>query len=574
MVVLVLAYYGYKSANNNSQETRYVLASVQKGTLISSVSGTGQVSVSEQLDIKSKGSGDVLYVASAKQGQFVRAGTLLVQLDATDAQKAVRNAEINLENTQIALSKLQINQNSNMPKIQDSITSAQNSLKQNYQSGFAEVVNDFLDLPTIIDEIRGIIFDTTVAGGGQSNSGAYQNLMDSYNLPSLIVELNQATIDYNSAHDKYTANLADYQNIIGYSDPDKVIALVNETLNTSEAMARAIKDEQNALGSVVSSLKQYQSGRLIPAAITQYQSDISTYTGKLNSHISSLNNISNSITSAQQTLAADQRNLTDTQQSDPLDLANQQNSLKQSQAALADAKQALTYDYITALFDGILANIAVNKNISVSTGTVVATLITSQQIAQTSLNEVDIAKINIGDKVTLSFDAISGLTITGKVIEIDTIGTVSQGVVNYNVKIGFDTQDTRIKPGMSVSANIITDVKADVLTIPNSAVKTVGGVSYVQIVNSSNILPTTAGTANAGVLLSAPTSQQMVVVGSSNDTNSEITNGLNEGDTIVVRTIAASTTTNQTTQTRSLLPTTGSGARAGGGGFGGGARGN
>ena len=98
-------------------------------------------------------------------------------------------------------------------------------------------------------------------------------------------------------------------------------------------------------------------------------------------------------------------------------------------------------------------------------------LITKQKIAEISLNEVDAAKVKVGQKVTLTFDAIDGLSITGEVSEIDALGTVSQGVVTYGVKIAFDTQDERVKSGMSVSAAIITDVKQNVLLVPNAAVK-------------------------------------------------------------------------------------------------------
>ena len=70
------------------------------------------------------------------------------------------------------------------------------------------------------------------------------------------------------------------------------------------------------------------------------------------------------------------------------------------------------------------------------------------------MNEVDAAKISVGNKTTLTFDATEDLTLTGKVAQIDTIGTVEQGVVSYKVKIAFDTQDERIKPGMTANASI------------------------------------------------------------------------------------------------------------------------
>ena len=106
LVIVFGGYFGYKSFTKNGQQTRYVLASIEKGTLIVSVSGSGQVSASNQVDIKPKVSGEIVYL-NAKAGQEVKAGTLLAQLDTTDAQKAVRDAETALQREQLSLGKLQ-----------------------------------------------------------------------------------------------------------------------------------------------------------------------------------------------------------------------------------------------------------------------------------------------------------------------------------------------------------------------------------------------------------------------------------------------------------------------------------
>ena len=179
---------------------------------------------------------------------------------------------------------------------------------------------------------------------------------------------------------------------------------------------------------------------------------------------------------------------------------------------------------------------------SVGSGTSVATFITKQKIAEISLNEVDVAKIKIGDKTTLTFDAIPDLTITGTVAEIDSLGTVSQGVVTYNVKISFDTQDDRVKPSMSVSASIITQVKQDVLMVPNSTVKTKNGTSYVQ-----TFTPTLIGSdSTQGVVSLLTPNQTPVVIGLSNDTSTEIISGINEGDQIVLKATTVTATTSTT----------------------------
>ncbi|HOW60664.1 MAG TPA: efflux RND transporter periplasmic adaptor subunit [Candidatus Moranbacteria bacterium] len=141
--------------------------------------------------------------------------------------------------------------------------------------------------------------------------------------------------------------------------------------------------------------------------------------------------------------------------------------------------------------------------------------------AQVEVNEVDIANVSIGQKVSLTFNAIDGLTSTGKVEKIDSLGISSSGVVSYNVTIGLDSLDERIKPEMSVSAAIITNVKQDVLLVPNSSVKTQNGSFYVQ------------------VLLGETPERKTVEIGLSNDVQTEIISGMSEGENIITQTVSS-----------------------------------
>src|ERR1035437_3244367 len=76
VIILGLGYWAFVSAGNTSGATKYVLSTVQKGTIISSVSGSGQVSATNQVDVKAKVSGDITWVA-AVAGQTVRQGQAL-----------------------------------------------------------------------------------------------------------------------------------------------------------------------------------------------------------------------------------------------------------------------------------------------------------------------------------------------------------------------------------------------------------------------------------------------------------------------------------------------------------------
>ena len=223
-----------------------------------------------------------------------------------------------------------------------------------------------------------------------------------------------------------------------------------------------------------------------------------------------------------------------------------------AQNSLQDAKDNLSNDYVYAPFAGTVADVDVHVGDPASSGTTVVTLIADNQVVVIPLNEVDVSKVSIGDKATMTFDAVDGLTLTGKVTAMDTVGTVTQGVVNYNVTISFDSTDPRVLPGMSSTASIITEVHPDVLTVPSSAVKTSANGSYV-LAFVPALTDTTPATGETGVA-SATTPQEIpVTTGISDDTNTEIDSGLTNGQQIVTRTVVATAIKATTASAPSLL---------------------
>lgn len=145
--------------------------------------------------------------------------------------------------------------------------------------------------------------------------------------------------------------------------------------------------------------------------------------------------------------------------------------------------------------------------------------------AQVQVNEVDIASLSLGQKATLTFDALNGLSLIGQVEKLDALGTLSQGVVTYNVTIGFDSLDSHLRPGMSVTAAIVTAVRQDVVTVPSNAVKTQNGTTYVE------------------TLVGQTPRRHTVEVGISNGTDTEIISGINADDTVITQTILSSAST-------------------------------
>ncbi len=615
-ILLVVVYLTYKHFTAPSLAPQYITTAVEKGILTVSVSATGQVSSSQQIDIKPEVSGTVVSLM-AKSGQQVYEGQSLLQLDARDQEKAVRDARLNLVSSNLSMQKLVAASDAlSLLQAENAVTTAKNNLdslkfsqpvdyqkaqeakqraldvvSKGHDDSFNAISDTFLDLPTIITGLNDGLYGTGISesekslGSNNWNETVLLNTMSTNDdLEKLHIFVTKAENDYKDSRIKFDKNFTDYKDATRYSDQATVDALLTQTLETVKGMAQAAKSQSNMYDSWVD-LRSTRNFSIF-AKVTSYQTSIAGYIGKLDTHITTLLSQQQSIRDNQQTLLDANRDLEAKNINNPLDLVAAQQSIKEKEAsldklksgvtdidiqqqqltiaqrenALMDAQEQLAHTTVRAPFAGVLAKVSVKNHDPITSGTAIATLITKQKIAEVTLNEVDVSKVKLGQKVTLKLDAFDTLTFTGQVLEVDTLGTVTQGVVSYAVKIGFDTQDDQVKSGMSVSVSIITDVKTDVLLVPSSAVKSQNGESsYVDVLAGS-----TPGVATEGQPVS-----QTVEVGVSNDTFTEIVSGAKEGDLVVTQMITASATTAATAQ-RSLIPGLGGGGsgavRIGGGG--------
>ncbi|MFA6533060.1 MAG: efflux RND transporter periplasmic adaptor subunit [Patescibacteria group bacterium] len=236
----------------------------------------------------------------------------------------------------------------------------------------------------------------------------------------------------------------------------------------------------------------------------------------------------------------------------------QQKAIEQAQSSLNTAWYAyqqaspIIYAPISGTVSGLSLQIGTvinsqsSNNTSATTNKIANIKTDALPTLSINLTEIDVPKIKIGDKATITFDAFSDKTFTGKVISIDTVGSVSSGVTNYPTVILLDTKSNEILPNMGVSANIITNTKDDVLLVSSSAVKTdSNGVYYVEILKNGKPV------------------NQTVEIGLSSDSQTEITSGLSEGDIVITST---SQITNTSTQTQSVFGGFGNRGGIGGGG--------
>lgn len=524
LIIIIAGYKLYQAVFGASAETRYVIAAVTKGTVVATVSGSGQVSAENQVDIKTKSSGEItgLYV---KTGDEVTAGTILGVIDA-------RDATTEWENAQLSYDKLVTIDPDAKRKAETVLAQAKEDLDSAYLGARIDLIaasTEFADILTGLNDIyngntsNGYLGAIVQRGGISQDKGDYitRGQKNYYQADSLIRELARQLQTISA-----TTERAEIERIL---TKEQTVAV-----NTAQA-AKSTLDAVTYLRSI-----EYDQS-LTTKANNAYTTVISL-TSRASAAVSKLTTTANNITNNKRALVEAQATMDNLKDGpDTLDLRTEELALRQKQEALAD-------HYIRAPFNGQIATVDIKRGDTVSSGAIAITIITNQKIAEISLNEVDAAAVAVGQTATISFDALPNLSLSGRVAEIDLIGTVAQGVVTYNAKISFDTQDSRVRPGMSASAVIATEAKTDVLTVPGVAVKTKSGSSYVQIVPAE----TTVSTDNLGMILASTPTNQTVVIGIADDTSVEIVSGLKEGDKVVTKTIAANAV-KTTTQAPSLI---------------------
>lgn len=509
--IIIILYFVFKT--KTTTETRYITGEVTKGNVITSVSGSGQIEASDTINLKTKTSGEINYIG-VRAGETVSKGQLIASVDSRDAKLA-------LENAKISLAKL-----TDSP---DSLTllQKQNSLDKLYIDSWNNTTSFIANMSSVITGLESL----------HNNYLGTQNKMLLSSSGKDKIDLSEKA--YWDAKNSLDTMTKLYKSLSISSSKEDIQNLTKEALKTSKIISTAVKLAQASVDYTSNSLDKVNT-----TEVNTVQSNLNSWTTSVNNYLDSITSNINSI--EENTLALKNFLVG----SDELDIKSAELTVENKQAAYNDC-------FLYAPFNGVIATFT--AKVGDSSGSTLGTLITKQKVATISLNEVDIAKIKLDQKVTITFDAIDGLSITGKVAEIDQVGTVSQGVVSYNVSISLDVDDSRIKPGMSVSAVIITDVVQDVLTVLNSSIKNQNGLSYVEIFDSP--LATPVSGIQGSVSNSLP-KQVQISTGLVGDTSTEITSGIKEGDIIVTKTITA--TAAKTTTAPSILGAVGGNKSTGG----------
>jgi HlyD family secretion protein len=485
--------------------TALSLYSVARRTVMSTVTGTGNLVPMAQANVNFKVSGTLTEI-DVRVGDHVAAGQTLARVDPTPEQNALASAQANLATAQANL------QSAETPLTQSQVDQLHHNV-QNAQQSYNDAVAQ--SNMTNTQDANAVAADQSQLAADQQAlnfSATYQ--VDKQNLDAAKLALQTAIATFNTdgcqsqTYATYTAQCMTDFNAVSAAQTLVNTDTVKVNADTAPVTADQAKLSQDT---------------------TKQQSDQTAGQRSVNQALASL------------TSAQDQLNTqTETK---PNQIASAQAQLAGAQAAVQTAQQNLNNTTLTSPMDGQVNSIngVVGETATTGSGTTPEAPGTQAPLPSSTTSsafmvignvsamevvipfaESDASKLAFNQATQVTFDAVPSLTISGHVVAVGSAATVQSGVVNYYATVALNQTNPQLKQGMTSNATVTVNEATNALTVPNLAITRLAGQAYVNVyVNGQEV-------------------QTPIQTGIVGDQYTEVTGGLNEGAQVVIPTLRVS----------------------------------
>lgn len=466
-------------------------AVLERGVLVAAVNASGTLAAAQTAALNWQTSGVIGKVA-VTVGSLVKAGDTLIELAPESYSPAVQQAQIDVFTLQDSLDALLAGSSAEIVakaklavvEAEAAVTAAQTkvsnaaSVDVGYYETQSAKANNTLSAARQNAEITNFQINVQAAAKTLQDAGKViddikgLNMTDSRNQPEAVyTRLKAAQATYDRAQLAYQTELY------------KLEQAQNSDASTIQTAQAAADTAKSALA----------SARFGPNAAT-----IALYQAQLDLAQASL-------LKAQADLAA-------------LQSGPDEPAIAAARLKLATAKSTVQLVRLVAPFTGTVAAVSNKVGDSVATNQpalVLADLSTLE--IKVDVAEMDINRVQIGQAVNVVSDAAPGKTFTGKISVVPFLGASQQGVVTFPVMVVVPQPDPALKPGMTVAVSIVTERRADVLLVPNRAIRVANGRRTVSVLTE-------------GEQIEVP-----ITLGLTTETYSEALNSLlKEGDAVVL----------------------------------------
>ncbi len=194
--------------------------------------------------------------------------------------------------------------------------------------------------------------------------------------------------------------------------------------------------------------------------------------------------------------------------------------LEQAELRLEQARRAVEETEIRAPHTGLVATVDTAQDATPFAGDLLFTILDDSEVyVDTTVDEIDIGSIVVGQQASIVADAYPEITLTGVVESIAPSAISIGGLVTYGVRIELTTlEGARLLDGMAVTAQIVTDTYEDLVLVPVWAVRRdqTTGETYSLRVDGAAV------------------TRVPVQIGRSNESYAEVLDGLAANDTVAL----------------------------------------
>jgi HlyD family secretion protein len=292
----------------------------------------------------------------------------------------------------------------------------------------------------------------------------------------VLVQLNTDTFERSVRDAEFALEQAQAQRESTASDQaDTSTSLQESIANAQRMIANAERDVQTKLSDL--NLKQRlvtvggESSEAVRLAQNDYDAAVAT------------------LEEAQLNLQTLQTSQTYRSSSNEQTLRNSDLAIEATRISLEKAQEDLTKTTITAPFDGVVSVVAVKTGSIVNTSTTMLTILDDSKIElPAQIDETEIAKVALGQKASVTLDALPGETFEGTVTKVATAARLEQNIPIFDVTILLDNTSGKLRDGMSAEAEITVSQVEDTVTIPSRAVNMVDGQNTVRLLETDGTL--------------------------------------------------------------------------------------
>ena len=474
---------------NNQLSSSYLVATAARQDLTVSVSGTATLQPADSYNVTTLLSGDIVS-APFEEGDLVAKDTLLYTMDSSDAQDSMDRAQISVQQAQLAYQQ------------------AQEALH-----------------PTAT--ISGTVSEIYVHNGESVNAGAQLakivantelsiDFLFPFAAPSDFYVGQSATVFVDGYAGSQMGTVTYVSNSSAITSNGKQAVSVRVRLNNPGAVSDAV-----TASAVIGNYSSYgQSPVSMPASTIVYAAGSGT--------VNDFTKLAGStVTKGEVLCTVESETIRD-------QIENARLSLQSAQLSASTAADSVDDYNIKSPISGTVIEKnfkAGDKVDGASSGTLAVIYDLSYLKLEMAVAELDIGKVEVGQRVEITADALEGQTFEGVVDKVSINGTTTNGFTNYPVTIIIEDYGD-LKPGMNVSAEIIGEEIPNALCIPVDAVDR-GNTVTVPGPGALN----EDGTAVVDI---TKLETKEVTLGRNDDEYIEVTDGLEEGDVVLISNQASS----------------------------------